>query len=334
MATYNGAAFIEAQLESLLHQTRLPDELVVCDDRSNDATVEIVERFAAAAPFAVAVEVNPSNLGPIRNFERAIGRCTGDIIFLSDQDDYWLPDKIEDVLRVFASDPKAMVVLNDQQLADQNLVTIEATTLGNIAANGSPDSCFNWGCCSAHRRSWRDFILPIPDGVPGHDDWINGLAQQLGVATIHRQVLQIHRRHSFNVTSSAFTKLRPMSRLARYASEFGGLASTSARSQQDHWAMALRWHRLEAERVGARLDVLDTMGVVDARQRLADLHRRIGTLETRAELAARPRRKRILGILRLERRGAYRQFSGWKSALKDLFQSPAPIASSETPTAS
>jgi glycosyltransferase involved in cell wall biosynthesis len=87
MASYNGGRFIGRQLQSFANQSLLPSQLVICDDGSSDDTVAIVEEFAARAPFDVQLVINPERLGYNRNFAKAIGLCTGDLIFLSDQDD-------------------------------------------------------------------------------------------------------------------------------------------------------------------------------------------------------------------------------------------------------
>src|SRR6266436_7212118 len=94
MCTYNGARFLPRQLESIATQTRLPDELVVCDDGSSDESVAIVRWFANSAPFTVRLEINERNLGSTKNFGKAIGLCEGDIIALADQDDVWKPLKL------------------------------------------------------------------------------------------------------------------------------------------------------------------------------------------------------------------------------------------------
>ena len=73
MCTYNGAPFLREQLDSLVAQCRLPDEVVICDDASNDETVQILEEFSRTAPFQVKLSVNRTNLGVIKNFENAIG---------------------------------------------------------------------------------------------------------------------------------------------------------------------------------------------------------------------------------------------------------------------
>ena len=99
MTTYNGSKYLKEQLDSFTKQTHLPDELVVTDDGSSDDTLEILENFAKKASFEVLIFRNNTNLGYAMNFGHAIGLCTGDLIFLSDQDDIWFPEKIETVSR-------------------------------------------------------------------------------------------------------------------------------------------------------------------------------------------------------------------------------------------
>src|SRR5580698_1985958 len=94
LCTYNGERFLPEQLASIREQSRLPDELVICDDASADQSVAIATRFAERAPFPVRIEANSRNLGSTPNFARAIELCNGDAIVLSDQDDVWLPDKL------------------------------------------------------------------------------------------------------------------------------------------------------------------------------------------------------------------------------------------------
>ena len=82
MATYNGSAYVAEQLDSFARQTRLPDELVICDDCSTDDTVAKLEAFAAYAPFSVRIERNPQNVATTANFGKAVDLCQGDVILL------------------------------------------------------------------------------------------------------------------------------------------------------------------------------------------------------------------------------------------------------------
>ena len=91
LCTYNGERFLEEQLASLEAQERRPDELVVCDDRSTDNTVSLLESFARTASFPVRIHINPINLGSTVNFDRAMRLCAGSLIAFCDQDDIWSP---------------------------------------------------------------------------------------------------------------------------------------------------------------------------------------------------------------------------------------------------
>src|SRR5207253_4621935 len=120
MCTYNGASYLQEQFDSIAMQTRLPDELVICDDVSVDTTKEITDKFAAVAPFAVKRHFNENNLGSTKNFEKAIGLCQGDIIALADQDDEWSPIKLEQLEAALASSAKTGLVFSDAEVVDQN----------------------------------------------------------------------------------------------------------------------------------------------------------------------------------------------------------------------
>jgi glycosyltransferase involved in cell wall biosynthesis len=101
MCTYNGAKFMAKQLESIINQTYKNLEIVIVDDRSTDDTVAIVEQFAKNDE-RIKFYQNETNLGFNKNFEKAVNLTTGDYISISDQDDIWLPTKIEDLLNAIA----------------------------------------------------------------------------------------------------------------------------------------------------------------------------------------------------------------------------------------
>ena len=93
MATYNGAKYLREQLDSLYTQTRVPDEVIVCDDNSTDGTAEILEDYKHR--YGLIYSINPKSLGVNKNFEKALHSCGGDYIMICDQDDIWLHNKIE-----------------------------------------------------------------------------------------------------------------------------------------------------------------------------------------------------------------------------------------------
>lgn len=95
LATHNGERFLPDQLESLLRQTRPPDQVVIADDLSTDGTLDLIERFQRSAPFRVEIVAGETRLGPFGNFRRAANVCKADLIAFCDQDDIWLPEKLE-----------------------------------------------------------------------------------------------------------------------------------------------------------------------------------------------------------------------------------------------
>ena len=125
LATYNGEAFLREQLTSLLNQTLLPHELIVCDDCSTDSTLEILEEFKANISFECQIYKNEINRGAAYSFKNAIDSCTGDIIIFCDQDDIWLPNKIEKIEKAFKE------TLNlDYVISNANIIDEESNYLG------------------------------------------------------------------------------------------------------------------------------------------------------------------------------------------------------------
>jgi len=106
LCTYNGEKFIEQQINSILNQSISIDEIVICDDQSTDKTVEILKKLQSEHKAIVVIE-NEINLRSTKNFEKAISLCTGDFIFLSDQDDVWNAQKVEKTLAIFKENPTA-----------------------------------------------------------------------------------------------------------------------------------------------------------------------------------------------------------------------------------
>ena len=195
MATFNGAQYIEAQLQSFIDQTRQPDEVIITDDCSTDGTEIIVREFRKTAPFKVEFHRNEQNLGYCGNFNAALIRATGDLVFLSDQDDVWFPEKIEHMVSVAERNPKALVVMNDAALTDGDLNEVGLTKVGQIRSAGMSLDSFVMGCCCAVRRELLDFCMPIPHGMKGHDNWLVELAASLNAKVVDIRVLQYYRRH-------------------------------------------------------------------------------------------------------------------------------------------
>lgn len=204
IAAYYGEKYIEDQLRSILTQLPTDGEVVVSVDPSDDGTFDLLSRLSAADRRIVLI--HGEGKGLIRNFENAIRACTGDVIFLSDQDDVWLPGKVEAVTSAF-SDLDVSVVLHDASVTDGELNIIQKSF---FAVHGRHDGALaNWirnsyiGCCMAFRRDICDAILPFPDNLPMHDQWIGIIGSRVGRAVYVDRPLILWRRHGNNASSTS-----------------------------------------------------------------------------------------------------------------------------------
>lgn len=207
LATYNGEEFLCEQLESFTKQTILPDEVVIVDDGSTDYTLDIVDTFKKTAPFKVEVYSNKINLGYTQNFNKALQLCTNELIFLSDQDDVWFPEKIEYVKELANTYLDKEVFFTNAELADSKLQTNGLTTQGQTKSLGLDKHNLVIGCCIAVRKRFLDIIMPIPKDFQGHDSWIALLADFFNLRMIDDTVLQLYRRHDSNASNETFSKL-------------------------------------------------------------------------------------------------------------------------------
>ena len=211
MAVYHGEAYLDAQLSSILSQLEPEDEIIVSDDCPGGETEEIVRRFAEQDQRVRYVQ-GPGR-GLIANFGYAISLCRGDAIFLSDQDDVWMPGKASKVKA--ALEAGALLVLHDACVTDADMHSLEPSF---FAVHGSkPGFVANlirnsfMGCCMAFRRELCQAILPLPEGIPMHDQWIGLIATRLGRVVFLEEPLLFYRRHGGNVSggeTSFSTKLR------------------------------------------------------------------------------------------------------------------------------
>lgn len=216
MATYNGEKFIMEQLESFAKQTVLPHEIVITDDCSTDKTLSLINTFKETAPFIVRVYTNETNLGYTQNFNKALKLCTNDLIFLSDQDDVWFPNKIEYMVSLANLHQNKDVFMVDAELVDESLQTSGLTKQEQIKNLGLEENAFVMGCCIAVRKTFLDSILPIPRDFSGHDNWIVRLADFLQLRVIDDTALQLYRRHGNNESIGAYNNLVRINKYSIY----------------------------------------------------------------------------------------------------------------------
>lgn len=208
MATYNGARFIQEQLDSFLAQTHLPWELVITDDQSTDQTEQIVNAFAEKAPFRVRFIRNEDRLYFSSNFMKAASLCEGDFIAFSDQDDIWDPRKIELSLDALAQ-PGVVLCVHDATKVNEQLEPIGLETRRGvpkgILTEFDPLNAFSGFVCTFH-KSLIDLIpaeqrpadIIETNRLFSHDRWVCFLATLVGSIANLPDPLALYRQHDDN----------------------------------------------------------------------------------------------------------------------------------------
>jgi glycosyltransferase involved in cell wall biosynthesis len=200
MASYNGERYLPEMLESLASQTRQPDELIVRDDASEDATVGILHAFARRVPFRVEVISGGPRLGYAQNFVAASRACTGGIIFFADQDDAWRPPKIATVAQeARAKTPSAL--FHDFTLEAEDGSRIASSYYDLLTDRGFPPAVAFKGCSMAVTRRFVDLWgWPPPESRVSHDFWVALLSTAFGQRHNLHEPLIDHRLHGDNAS--------------------------------------------------------------------------------------------------------------------------------------
>jgi len=212
MATYNGAEFLPAQLDSLLGQTHMPDRIVIHDDQSTDGTPAILERYRQAHPDLIEVTLNPTNSGgSARNFMSMMTTIRDDYLMLCDQDDVWLPNKIEvsyeriRKLEAARGDGLPCLVHTDLTVVDDGLKVISgsfrASTFANYDRTTLRDQIIQntaTGCTVIYNRALADLITTIPQHMVMHDWWISLIAAAFGHIDHLDTPTILYRQHQSN----------------------------------------------------------------------------------------------------------------------------------------
>jgi hypothetical protein len=312
LATYQGQQHLPEQLHSLACQTRRPDELVVCDDGSNDRTQDIVRDFASSAPFVVQWHRHEQRQGVAGNFQSAIERCTGDLIFLCDQDDVWQPRKVQRIADEF-NDDDCLAVFHDLEIVDANLQSLQRTQWQRLAFSAAERRAFAHGesfamllrrnvvtgAGFAFRARCRPAVLPIAQPWI-HDEWIAIVLAACGRIAMVDEPLVRYRQHASQQIGGGASGLITQFSHAR------------ARMNADYF----RDMELRAQTLVERLDwlggaVRSPSCVAAARHRLEHVRRRVRLRQSAW--------RRGPGALGEWIRGDYARFAyGWRSLMQDL----------------
>lgn len=222
VCTYNGAAYIREQVLSLLAQTHPLLEIVICDDGSTDGTRDILAELEKQNPDKIRYVPNPERLGRNKNFEKAIGLCRGEVIFLADQDDVFVPGKVAHMVGAFESDPSCTVVFSDAVVVDAHLRVLSPSLVETVWPPFSPkrlarvegEDVFReivrnspaLGSAMAFRRELLRHVVPIPE-FAAHDYWILFLGAMAGSVRHVRRPLHLYRQHGGNLAGVEVSKI-------------------------------------------------------------------------------------------------------------------------------
>jgi rhamnosyltransferase len=332
LASYNGERFLTEQLDSLARQTQLPHELVVCDDGSRDRTLEIVKNFADRARFQVQCVENERNLGWKDNFLKAAKLCTGDWIAFCDQDDVWMPKKLELLSKVAEQHSDLQLIVHAAAVAYENL-EFTGERLPNVRRFRVLRPLRNrpWNMPAGFASCFRSSLL---DGVPvekrPHDpNWpqdrlshcklVYLLANSWGDVAYLPEVLAIYRRHPKAVTARG-SKGRPErnwanileGRLRTGAAEYSRLATCASEFAQ--FMRELAQQPLRADRSVRAAAYYDSLAK---------------SLTSRASLYSEPEMAhRARSLLSLLSSGAYSRLDGERLGIGAITKDVAAVASS------
>jgi glycosyltransferase involved in cell wall biosynthesis len=201
MAVYNGEKFIHAQIQSILNQIDDDDELIIIDDCSSDSSVSIIKSFDSSK---IKLFFNTLNVGPQKSFERALELSSGDIIFFSDQDDIWIDGKVIAFVQAFR-ETKAAAVVSDAKIIDQNgKIKVESFFVHRNSGSGFVRNFIRntyLGCCMAIDNRVKKWVLPFPNGITQHDEWIGLICDFVDKVVFLQEPLTLYRRHTTNASS-------------------------------------------------------------------------------------------------------------------------------------
>lgn len=219
LSTYNGERYIREQIDSILQQTYVDWHLLVRDDVSTDSTVEIINQYISKYPDKISLLPRDKNLGSMRSFEQLLKSANATYYMFCDQDDVWLPNKIENALsciRSIETPNIPIVVFSDLQVVDENLHTIHSSFFQNARINTSyllrkketlaVNNCAA-GCTMLFNNEAKNLSLPFGEKAVMHDAWVllsvlanNGIIKQIQPADI------LYRQHGKNVCGAYSVK--------------------------------------------------------------------------------------------------------------------------------
>lgn len=216
LCTYNGGPYIREQLASILAQNVAVSEIIVADDGSTDDTVKLIGEVASSllasgSPTRIRILEGGGGNGVTKNFERAIAACRGEIVALSDQDDIWIPQRLERQLVEFMARPELMLLFGDARLVDEQGKTLDRLLFDTLEITDEVRKKVHsgqaydvlirrnivTGATVVFRRTLVETALPIPPEWV-HDEWLAVVAAAIGVVDLLDEPVTDYRQHGSN----------------------------------------------------------------------------------------------------------------------------------------
>lgn len=314
LCTFNGERFLKEQLASIAEQTRPPEEIVICDDRSDDRTWNIIQLYLKDLPFSAKCSINERRLGSTKNFEKAVSLCTGDLIALCDQDDVWMPHKLEAIERRFLDSPGIEAIFSDGNVVDENLSPL-GYTLWHNAGFSKKERMMDGrslevllkhvtvtGATLVFRRSLTGYVMPIPLSWV-HDAWIALLAATgKGLGTVPEPLI-LYRQHGKNQIGA-----RSRGLTERFSESLNI-------NRTDYYSGEIARYEEALKRASSGIQSVSAENLNLMEAKLIHLRRRAGLPESRV-LRVIPVMTELLSL-------GYHRFSfSWQVAVKDLLLPP------------
>ncbi|HTY14510.1 MAG TPA: glycosyltransferase family 2 protein [Methanoregulaceae archaeon] len=312
LCTFNGERYLKDQLDSILQQTVMPDELIVCDDCSTDNSMNIIDSLRNVAPFRIRVCVNKRQIGSTKNFEQAISKCEGDLIFLSDQDDWWNPEKIEITAKTCRGNIMNGGAFSDANIVDENLQPLNKTLWNTVGFSPKQQNKFSGrgaieillkqnvvtGATLAFSAKYKNYLLPIPE-IWVHDAWIALLlACRSNLQCIPTPLIKYRQHHCQQIGIKNYS--------------FRQRIDEAKRNNRNTYLMEAERYRLAGSRIESPGWLSDTSDIS------AIIEEKINHLQKRSSIDNYKINRLTIPLSELFK-GRYHHYSfGWKSFMKDI----------------
>ena len=304
MAIYNPNKYLLEQLESIKSQSIPPDEIIICDD-SIHSNADIIKASLKDSNINFRYFKNRQRLNYVFNFQKALSKSTGDLVFISDQDDYWLPNKISEIYDQYVNHDFDICV-HDAIPTNESLDPLGRQSLLCYAlSRRNNDEDFIFGCCTVVTQRFLRIALPFSEhagSLQGHDGSLHYVGSLLGRRKVIPSTLMKYRRHEGASSAQSFTNnSRTRSILESLLKVKNSNKSITVRllAEQDYLRLLLKGRHLKMHEEKI-------------------FKGRLNLIERRILIRSQILPKKYMNVFFNYIKGYYENFYGWRSALMDL----------------